>query len=638
VGIAFRLKADADLIAGSAYVGRAIDRLSRRPWNGRWERRTCRRLGLLPDAFALAAAVAFCSAGAPAPRPIRYEVDLRHPSEHLVLVRMTVPDSSSGLQIQFPAWNALYQIRDFVKNVQDLSATCDDEPISPAPVDVDTWQMGPRSCASLVVSYAVYADQESVFSAVLNEKHAFLNLAQVLFYLPAERARSARVHFTLPEGWKLSTAFAEPPTGGVYAAPNYDSLVDSPVEAGTFDQFSYRQSGAEYRVVVDADGATYPSDKLLDALKKITSTETALMQDVPFRRYTFIFHFFARGGGGMEHAYGTAIGFPAGELASNFEGLESTAAHEFFHAWNVKRIRPQGLEPVNYVRGNDTRDLWFSEGVTSTYEELTLVRSGLITRQRFYDRLAGQIETLEARPARSFQSAELSGIDAWLEGYPDYFRPERSISYYDKGELLGFLIDLGLRHASGDRATLDDLMRALNRDFAQRGRCFDDHDLEALLGQLSHGRFDATAFFHDYVAGTRELDYDTYLSYAGLELEGKPATTPDWGLRTGGGFGGADRVSYVEPGSNAERAGLQVGDVVTAVDHQPLTVPLKRLTGAKPGQKVELEVERHGLKLIFKFQLGSTITTHYAIVENPQATPEQLAIRNSWLEETSPAP
>jgi predicted metalloprotease with PDZ domain len=564
--------------------------------------------------------------------PVRYQLDLREPASHLVHVRMTIADAPPALQIQFPAWNALYQIRDFVRNVQDLKATCDDAPLDLTPVDVDTWSSGGHACRELAATYDVYANEESVFSAVLNERHAFLNLAQILFYLPAERDRSVAVEFQLPEGWKLTTPLDES-APGEYSAANYDRMVDSPVEAGTFDDYSYQQGGAEYRVVVYTEGAKYSSKKLLDSCEKITATETGLMHDVPFRRYTFFFHFLAFGGGGMEHAYGTAIGFPAGRLDSGWLELEATIAHEFYHLWNVKRIRPQGLEPVDYVHGNDTRDLWLSEGVTSTYEELALVRSGLASRKQFYDRVAGQIAELEARPARHFQSAELSGMDAWLEGHRDYVRPERSISYYNKGELLGFLLDLGMRNASHDRASLDDLMRALNRDFAQQGRFFQDGDLIALAGRLTGGAFDATAFFRDDVTGTRDLDYDRYLGYAGLSLEKEMASQPDWGFRASMGFTGAReiQVDSVDAGSAAAEAGLRAGDVITSVNGQPLSVPPDRLTGVKPGEQVELGVLRRSRPLSVKFQLGTSSETEYRIAENPQATPDEIALRDNWL-------
>jgi predicted metalloprotease with PDZ domain len=241
---------------------------------------------------------------------------------------------------------------------------------------------------------------------------------------------------------------------------------------------------------------------------------------VPFSRYTFILHFTREdGGGGMEHRNGTAITLRVPQLRDQWENLEDVAAHEFFHLWNVKRIRPQSLEPIDYVHGNDTRDLWFCEGVTSAYAELALLRAGLTSRKTFYARLGTAIETLQSRPARFFQSAEESGLEAWFEKYSDYLRPARSISYYNKGELLGFLLDLALRHATGNGAGLDDVMRRLNEDFARPRRYYTEADLRGLIAETAPGFSGLEAFFADYVRGTRELDYDTYLGYAGLEAE-----------------------------------------------------------------------------------------------------------------------
>lgn len=570
------------------------------------------------------------------PPPIHYELDLRQPATHLVHIRMMVADAPAALQIQFPAWNALYQMRDFVRHVQNLDGTCDGTSAGLTPVDVNTWQTGAQRCRELAISYEVYANEESVFSAVLNDRHAFLNLAQVLFYLPASRSSAVAVRFLLPAGWKLATPLEQDAGAIDYAAHNYDELVDSPVEAGNPDEYSYQQSGAQFQVVVYSEGAKYSSKKLVDSLERITATETHLMRDVPFRRYTFIVHVLPHAGGGMEHAYGTAVGFSQDEISSDWEDLEATLAHEFFHLWNVKRIRPQGLEPIDYVRGNDTRDLWFSEGVTSTYQELVLERSGLIPRQDFYQRLAAKIEGLEARPARDFMSAELSGVDAWLEGYSDYDRPGRSISYYDKGELLGFLLDLGMRSSSRGHASLDDLMRALNQDFAKRGRFFQDSDLIELISRLTENSFDGASFFRDCVSGTRELDYQKYLGYAGLNLSRELTQVADWGFRTESGYRGPFRVESVESESKAAQAGIQPGDVITAVNGRPLMVAPERLLGTKPGQKVELQVERQSRKMTVKLQLGVSNETHYRIAEDPQAPLAEVELRNKWLEpETS---
>jgi len=453
-----------------------------------------------------------------ASEPIQYLLDLREPGSHLAKVVMTVAGASPSTELQFPAWNNLYQIRDFVRNIQELAADCDGAQEQLTRVDLNTWRSEAKPCAKLALRYAVYVAGSPPFSSALDSQHAFLDFATLLFYLPKERGRAAHVKLLIPAEWKVASLLEE--DGDGFLAPNYDVLVDSPAEAGQFQDYSFSQDGATYRVVVDADVKDYSADRLLASLRKITATETALMRDVPFSRYTFILHFPREdGGGGMEHRNGTAITVRVPQLRDHWENLEGVAAHEFFHLWNVKRIRPQSLEPIDYIHGNDTRDLWFCEGVTSAYGELALLRAGLISRKTFYARLGSAIDALQSRPARFFQSAEESGLEAWFEKYNDYLRPERSISYYIKGELLGFLLDLALRHATGNGAGLDDVMRRLNEDFGRPGRYYTDADLRRLIAQVAPRFSGLEAFFADYVRGTRELDYDTYLGYAGLELE-----------------------------------------------------------------------------------------------------------------------
>ena len=548
-----------------------------------------------------------------------------------MLVTMTVPDAGPSSEIQFPAWNALYQIRDFVRNVENVKAGCDGQPRELVPVDRNTWRTADGPCRQLELSYSVYANEEGPFSCVLNPEHAFLNFAQVLFYLPGARDREARVRFLLPQDWKVGTLLDDSQTSGEFKAANYDALVDSPAEAGRFQEFAYHQGGAEYRVVVHGDSVQYSPQKLLASLQRITATETEIMRDTPFASYTFILHFAREGNGGMEHRNGTAISFPASDLSTRWEGLELTLAHEFFHLWNVKRIRPQGLEPVDYIRGNDTSDLWFCEGITSTYQELTLLRAGLIKRQQFYEHVAAEIERLQERPARIFQSAEVSGLDAWLERYPEYFRPARSISYYNKGELLGFLLDLGIRQVSANRHGLDDVMRHLNDDFARRGRFFTEVDLRRLVAELAPPADWVEAFFRDYVFGTRELDYRTYLGYAGLELETqteKQAALGFWGVRS---TNGAITVESVDMDSNAERAGLRRGDIVVSINGGKLTTLPQDAVGLKAGRGIQLEVRRHSKTIALNFDVGVKTTTHYAIREVPSPSAAQSRVRRGWL-------
>ncbi len=304
-----------------------------------------------------------------------------------------------------------------------------------------------------------------------------------------------------------------------FVAENYDRAVDSPVEIGTFEESDFDEAGAHFRVIFDADPADYDAAKIVAALHKIVVGATSWMNDRPFDSYMFLYHF-PRGpaGGGMEHAYSTAIDLNADSLKQNLDSLTGVTAHEFFHLWNVKRIRPQTLEPVDYTKENYTRALWFSEGVTSTAEGVIQLRAGMIDEKRYLYRLGDEITELERRPAHLTQSAEESSLDAWLEGFGYYRRPERSISYYNKGELLGIMLDLATRDATHGHASLREILQWMNTNYAKKGRFFDDSNgVREAAEAVSHA--DLGWFFTKYVSGTEEIPWDDFLRSVGLHVE-----------------------------------------------------------------------------------------------------------------------
>ncbi|MBI4167267.1 MAG: M61 family metallopeptidase [Acidobacteria bacterium] len=577
------------------------------------------------------------STAAAVERPVSYELDLRATATHMAGVTMIVPEAKAGTQVQFPAWNALYQIRDFVRNVFDVRARCDGDKIELLRLDLYTWSSVNRDCRTLELRYAVYLDEDSVFSSELNKEHAYLNLAMALFYLPEDRGRPVRVRYTYPEKWKLATLLPGPDDEGWFSAANYDDLVDSPTEAGMFEDLLYEQNGAEYRLVVHSGPKGFDSKRLVESVKKITSAGTALMRDVPFTRYTFIYHFQREGGGGgMEHRDGTAITLVGKNMEGGWPALENMTAHEFTHAWNVKRIRPQRLEPVDYIRGNDTSDLWLCEGVNNTLAQYILLRSGLISQASFYANLAGAINGLHERPARMFLSVEDSGREAWLEKYPDYRRPERSISYYNKGEIVGFLLDLAIRRASGSQYSLDDFFRRLNDDFAKRGRFYATDDLLRVLYDLAPGGCDFHQFFRDNVQGTQELDFDTYLGYAGLKLERTPSEKPNLGFAVVRNFGGPFIVQSVESGGSAERAGLESGDELLEMNGEPLRQsPRELVSGLTSGSAVRFRVRRNNRETVIRFRVDSAPGTIYRVEKNGKTTGAEKNLRDHWLQGTT---
>ncbi len=480
-----------------------------------------RRLGI---AFLFVSSALFFAR--PAAATIGYLVSVAHPERHLFHVQMDIPHPASGTIVAMPAWNALYQIRDFsyrIRNVTAIGNVPDNVHYAVTKLDKQTWRIGyPGPDAILetqnvLIEYDIEWDDPGPFNSQLNEHHAFINLAEILMYVPDRRSEEAVVSFVQePEAWKVAAELRATPAVNrpdTFTAANYDALVDAPVEMGKFEEFAFDSGGAHFRVIVDA--GSWNRGHFESALRRITAYELQLMGGPPFQEYAFIFHIGSEatvGAGGMEHANSTAI------ADSSLEGAVSIAAHEFFHVWNVKRIRPQALEPVDYTKEQYTRALWFAEGVTDTYRSYTLERTGLSSKRQFYDDLASQIEKVESRPAHAWQSAEESSLDAWFEKYEAYNTPDRSISYYDKGQIIGEMLDLTIRDATDNHKSLDDVMRLMNEKYAKQGKFYNESEgIRAAVEEVAGKSFED--FFRRYVSGVGEIPYNDILGIAGLELK-----------------------------------------------------------------------------------------------------------------------
>ena len=577
-------------------------------------------------AVALAASIAYAQA------PVGYNISLASPSQHLVEVQIALPAGATQRELQLPVWNALYQVRNFAQYVNWVHAhDRSGKVLAVRELNQSRWQIqGAENGA--VVEYQIFVNTPGPFAAELTPHHAFFNLAQILMYPVDARNSPLHVHLDhIPAGWRAATPLMSV-SGVDFDAAGYDRLVDSPVEISDFRESDFDESGGHYRVIVDADPSDYDMEKIVAALHKIVAAATTWMSDRPFDTYMFLYHFpHGPAGGGMEHAYSTAIDINAEVMRQTLQGLTSITAHEFFHLWNVKRIRPQTLEPVDYTKENFTRALWFCEGVTSTAEAIIQLRAGLLDEEFYLYRLGAQITELERRPAHLTQSAEESSLDAWLEGSSYYRRPDRSISYYNKGELLGVMLDLAVRDASNGQASLREVLQWMNANYAKQGRFFNDSEgVRQAAEAVTHA--DLGWFFAKYVAGKEEIPWNDFFRSVGLQVATETTTVADLGFSASRDFDAPMTVDAITPGSEGERAGLKVGDSVLQIQGKPPGQELRPdFLRLKPGDALTLRIRGENGERELKWKVGGRQEVSYEVKDLDHVTPEQRARRTAWL-------
>jgi predicted metalloprotease with PDZ domain len=562
---------------------------------------------------------------------IRYAVSLAHPEQHLFHVSMEIPDVKDDLKLQMAAWNALYQIRDFSSHVQQVQAFVNGQRVPIEKLDKLTWHV--KGSGTVTVRYDTFWDDPGPFNSQLNEEHAFINPAMILLYVPERRAEKSTISLQdVPPEWKVASAadLFDAEFSRVHVvtllAPSYDALADAPIEGSKFEEFTLPDVSPSVRVVIHGDG--WKKHDVESALRKIVTYEVKLMDGAPYDHYTFIFHVgkAANGaGGGMEHANCTAIYVPSATY------LPNVVAHEFFHAWNVKRIRPASLEPVDYAHAMYTRALWFAEGVTNTYAAYTLVRTGLWSKQEFYQDLSGQISELKGRPAELWQSAEQSSLDAWLEKYALYNQPQRSVSYYTKGQVLGVLLDIIIRDRTDNQKSLDDVLRTMNRDFAKEGKFYRD-SLDIRLTAEKVSGVPMEDFFAKYVSGAEPLPYTELLACAGLELHQREISHAVMGFTPERDSNSPWTVRAVDADGPAAKSGLLVGDEIVRWNHgEAPRRPEHWLSQQKLGDTLRLRVRRDDKQQNIDIRLGEQRGKFYQVAESANASARARRIREGIL-------
>jgi predicted metalloprotease with PDZ domain len=561
---------------------------------------------------------------------IHYSVAVERSSDHRAEFTLDLSGlEGPSVDLVLPSWvPGSYKIRDPARNVRSLQAFA---PPAGTPLRVERaekarWRIELAGAKAIRVRYSVYGRALITEGLDITAEHLFLNAGLCLPYVDGHKDEPYELAVHVPAGWTVVTELAEverqPPT---FRASTYDELVDSPVDCGTPTILTIRPRGVPHRIVLCGTGANYEPHRLEADLGKIVEATARMFGGLPMSRYTFFYHLADQRGGGLEHRMGTAIVVPRTYFRpeSDYQKFLDLSTHEYFHLFNVKRIHPKVLGPFDYTKEVYTRYLWLMEGTTSYYTPLLVRRAGLRTPAKFLEEFAEQIRTYRDIPGRLVRSLEEASLTSWIDLYQPYEETvNQSVSYYLKGALVSLCLDLEIRHRTENRSSLDDVMRLLWAEHGSREVGFAEDELIPIAERASG--LDLKEFFRRHVAGTDEVDFESFVRYAGLALGAKektvePGDDPDAGylgveLENASGF---TRLKAVREGSPARRAGLSPGDEVVALDGSRVSFEEfpKALKRFPAGATVDLALFRRG------YLLHVPVTTGQAPPEKLQLTP-----------------
>jgi predicted metalloprotease with PDZ domain len=608
-------------------------------------------------------ALAFSASAQGQPLKIDYRLAMSQPSSHLFEVAIEVefpgPSRPESIDFQMAKWSpGRYAVFDFAKNVQEVSVFAGKEPrparfhklsVPVNRVDDQTWRVQTLGNSSVTFTYKVFGNDLSGTFSQLDSRHANFNGGSIFMYVVNHKQDPVSLKINPPEGWRIVNGRMENREHSEWHFPNWDLMIDTPTEiAKDWTGHTFNVDGKNYNVVIHAfgkDGGKRPA--LVRDIEKIVRAETAMWGPPEFSSYTFLIHFANDGesGDGMEHLTSTQIILP-GELAdqTQYEEALATAAHEFFHVWNVKRLRPIELGPWDFTRPLNTRGLWIAEGITNYYGHLMMRRASLWNDARLLKTLADQISDVDNSPGSKLMSAEESSLSApFIDDAPhaqETNLANTSISYYPKGEILGVVLDLLIRGKTKGKASLDDVMRRMYEDFYLkssnssyylRGRGFRNEDFEKTVSDVAGT--DMSDFFRRYVRAVETPPYEEAFAQVGLKFIREPRGPVTVGIAPDESEKTNFKIASVRPNSGAATAGLEEGDVITSFGGVRLTAAnfLKTVSRYKPGDRVPVVLQRDGKVIRLTISLGAPLLFNYRIEENPSASAEAKAIRVAWL-------
>ena len=571
--------------------------------------------------------------------PIRYTLSFTAPQTHYVEVAAEVPTGGgANLELMMAVWTpGSYLVREYSRHVEAVTATgADGRPRTVEKSEKNRWRVSTGGGRTVTVRYRVYGREMSVRTNWIDAGFALINGAPTFMTLADGAPRPHEVIINLPQGWQRSLTGLPAMPGGEhrYRAPDYDTLVDSPFLLGNPTVYEFSVDGKPHYLANEGESGLFDGQKAAKDLEAIVREQRRFWGSLPYDKYLFLNILTgSEPGGGLEHLNSTVLitsRFTTRTRRAYLSWLE-LASHELFHAWNVKRLRPVELGPFDYENEVHTKSLWMAEGVTDYYGELLVHRADLSTRDEYLENLSSHIEVVQSAPGRLVQSAELASFDAWIKYYrPDENSPNVSISYYEKGLVIAFLLDAKIRNATKGARSLDDVMRTAYAKYAGP-RGFTPAELRAVAEQvagMSLGSFWTTA-----VEGTAELDYSEALKSYGLRFRAAAPSTRAYLGATTRNDNGRLVVSQVRRGTPAFEAGLNVDDEILAIDDFRVRADQlpARLEQYKPEDKVSVLVARRERLHRLDVRLAPEPPRQWRLEIDPDASEEQVRQRDRWL-------
>ncbi len=572
---------------------------------------------------------------------LKYTVDLESTANRYVRVTLEFEAEDDETELMMAVWTpGSYLVREYARHIDSMTVTDQDgEPLPYRKTRKNRWMVETGDADIVKVSYRLYCNEESVRTNFVNHDYAVLNGAPTFITIPDRLDQEHIVSLELPAQWKRSaTSLTESESPHVYVAENFDELVDSPIVAGNIQIYPFEVGGVPHQLVNIGEQGMWDGTQAASDLKKVVAAHQKMWGNVPYDRYLFL-NVLSGGGGGLEHNNSTLVISSRWSFREKgrYAGWLSLCSHEFFHTWNVRRLRPKPLMKYDYENEVYTDGLWIAEGITSYYQDLALMRAGLISKGKFMSGISSEIESVQRTVGRKYQSLRDSSFDTWIKFYrPDENSTNTRISYYAKGAVAAFLLDMKIRSLTNNEKSLDDVMQKMYRKYSKKG--FTSQNFRSVASDVAGEKLGD--WFANAIDSTNELEYDSSLTFMGIKIpkaavddedQEKPASRS--GSATIGASFSGNQISRVKPDSQAWRLGMVSGDEVLAINGFRLSGSFTdRLRQYEIGDQIELLISRDDLLFSETVTLEQRETENWSIGWASDLSDEQQQRIDAWLE------